>query len=179
VRVAEDARFDGLCVVRTNTKPTALQAMLRYRDRLRAEALVAQHGLQAEWGDVLRDLDRLQEIQLEQDGKRLLLRTPTTGVAGKLFRAVGVAPPQRRNRARQRARRSLLPEPDSRTSRPIIADALIAFACSVRDKARRARAAERRLSPVSCCVISGARGVLGGVGHGFGESLTKHDHLIR
>ena len=35
----------------------------------------------------------LQEIQLEQDGKRFLLRTPTTGVAGKLFQAVGVALP--------------------------------------------------------------------------------------
>ena len=30
---------------------------------------------------------------LEQDGKRFLLRTPTTGVAGKLFQAVGVALP--------------------------------------------------------------------------------------
>jgi hypothetical protein len=44
-------------------------------------------------GDILRDLDRLQEITLEQDGKRFLLRTPATGVAGKLFQAVGVAPP--------------------------------------------------------------------------------------
>src|SRR5437016_5623673 len=39
------------------------------------------------------DLDRLQEIELAQDGKRFLLRTPTTGVAGKLFQAVGVALP--------------------------------------------------------------------------------------
>jgi hypothetical protein len=37
--------------------------------------------------------DRLQEIELEQDGKRFLLRTPTTGVVGKLFQAVGVALP--------------------------------------------------------------------------------------
>src|SRR6202040_2229538 len=73
-RVAEDARFDGLYVLRTNTKLTPLQVMLRYRD-------------------LLRDLDRLQEIELEQDGKRFLLRTPTTGVAGKLFQAVGVALP--------------------------------------------------------------------------------------
>ena len=43
--------------------------------------------------DILRDLDRLQEIQLDQDGKRFLLRTPTTGLAGKLFQAVGVALP--------------------------------------------------------------------------------------
>jgi hypothetical protein len=133
-RVAEDERFDGLYVLRTNTKITPLQAMLRYRDLLRVEQLLRQakavlatrpiyhssdmairghvfcsflalllakeledrlrrHGVAAEWGDILRDLDRLQEIILEQDGKRFLLRTPTTGVAGKLFQAVGVALP--------------------------------------------------------------------------------------
>src|SRR6266481_4365013 len=133
-RVAEDARFDGLYVLRTNSKITPLQVMLRYRDLLRVEQLLRQakavlatrpiyhssdmairghvfcsflalllakeledrlhrHGIAAEWGDILRDLDRLQEIQLDQDGKRFLLRTPTTGVAGKLFQAVGVALP--------------------------------------------------------------------------------------
>jgi hypothetical protein len=133
-RVAEDARFDGLYVLRTNTKITPLQVMLRYRDLLRVEQLLRQakavlatrpiyhssdmairghvfcsflalllakeledrlhrHAVVAEWGDILRDLDRLQEITLEQDGKRFLLRTPTTGVAGKLFQAVGVALP--------------------------------------------------------------------------------------
>lgn len=133
-RVADDARFDGLYVLRTNTKITPLQVMLRYRDLLRVEQLLRQakavlatrpiyhssdmairghvfcsflalllateledrlrrHGVAAEWGDILRDLDRLQEITLEQDGKRFLLRTPTTGVAGKLFQAVGVALP--------------------------------------------------------------------------------------
>ena len=44
-----------------------------------------RHGVAAEWGDILHDLDRLQEIELEQDGKRFQLRTPTIGVAGKLF----------------------------------------------------------------------------------------------
>jgi hypothetical protein len=133
-RVARDAVFDGLYVLRTNTKLTALQAMLRYRDLLRVEQLMRQlkavlatrpiyhssdmairghvfcsflalvlakeleerldrHGIAAEWGDILRDLDRLQEITLEQDSKRFRLRTPTTGLAGKLFQAVGVALP--------------------------------------------------------------------------------------
>src|SRR3981189_2564856 len=128
-RVAEDARFDGLDVLRTNTKLTPLQVMLRYRDLLRVEQLFRQakavlatrpiyhssdmairghvfcsflalllvkeledrlhrHNIAAEWDDIVRDLDRLQEIELEQDGKRFLLRTPTTGVAGKLFQAV-------------------------------------------------------------------------------------------
>ena len=41
-RVAEDERFDGLYVLRTNTKITPLQAMLRYRDLLRVEQLLRQ-----------------------------------------------------------------------------------------------------------------------------------------
>ena len=129
-----NARYDGLYVLRTNTKLTPLQVMRRYRDLLRVEQLFRQakavlatrpiyhssdmairghvfcsflalllakeleqrlhrHDIAAEWGDIRRDLDRLQEIELEQDGKRFLLRTPTTGVAGKLFQAVGVALP--------------------------------------------------------------------------------------
>ena len=57
------------------------------------EERLHRHDIAAEWGDIRRDLDRLQEIELEQDGKRFRLRTPTTGVAGKLFQAVGVALP--------------------------------------------------------------------------------------
>src|SRR5229473_2370791 len=109
-----------LYVLRTNTKLTPLQVMLRYRDLLRVEQLFRQakavlatrpiyhssdmairghvfcsflalllakeledrlhrHNIAAEWDDILRDLDRLQEIELEQDGKR--------------FQAVGVALP--------------------------------------------------------------------------------------
>jgi transposase len=41
-RVAADARFDALYVLRTNTKLTPLQAMLRYRDLLRVELLIRQ-----------------------------------------------------------------------------------------------------------------------------------------
>jgi len=44
-------------------------------------------------GDIPRDLDRCRKIELEQDGKSFLLRTPTIGVTGKLFQAVGVALP--------------------------------------------------------------------------------------
>jgi hypothetical protein len=53
----------------------------------------AGHALTRKGVDVQVGLDRLQEIELEQDGKRFRLRTPTTGVAGKLFQAVGVALP--------------------------------------------------------------------------------------
>jgi len=133
-RIAEEARYDGLYVLRTNTQLHPLDAMMRYRDLLVVEqlfrsekallatrpiyhqtdeairghvfcsflALVLRKGLEErlararlkpEWRELLADLDRLQEIEAEQDGKRFILRTPATGVAGKVFQAVGVALP--------------------------------------------------------------------------------------
>jgi Transposase DDE domain len=133
-RVAEDARFDGIFVLRTNTTLDPLQAMLRYRELQGVEQLFrsaksllatrpifhkgdatirghvfcsflalvlkkeladrcAARNFQPEWHDVRRDLDRLQEVEVEQDGKRFILRTPTTGCAGKLFQTLGVALP--------------------------------------------------------------------------------------
>ena len=49
--------------------------------------------MKPEWNQLLADLDRLQEVEAEQDGKRFILRTPVTGVVGKVFQAVGVALP--------------------------------------------------------------------------------------
>ena len=46
-----------------------------------------------EWGDVLRDLDRLQEVELAKGGTRLILRMPVTGTAGRLFQAARIALP--------------------------------------------------------------------------------------
>ena len=43
--------------------------------------------------DVIRDLDRLEEVEIKQDGKRFLLRSQTKGVCGKVFQAVGVSLP--------------------------------------------------------------------------------------
>lgn len=61
------------------------------------DRLAAAH-LQPQWRALLADLDRLQEIETEQDGKCFILRTPVTGVAGQVFQAVGVAlPPQIRD----------------------------------------------------------------------------------
>jgi hypothetical protein len=51
------------------------------------------HG-DIEWADVTRDLDRLEEVEIGKDGKRFLLRSQTTGSAGKVFQAAGVALPQ-------------------------------------------------------------------------------------
>ena len=46
-----------------------------------------------EWADVIRDLDRLVETVVEQDGKCFRIRPPAPGCAGKVFAAAGVALP--------------------------------------------------------------------------------------
>ena len=138
-RIAEEARYDGLYVLRTNTRLDPLKAMMRYRELLVVEQMFRSHKallqtrpifhqtdeairghvfctflalvlrkelddrlaaaqVKPEWRVLLADLDRLQEIEVEQDGKRFILRTPVSGVAGKVFQAVGVAlPPQIRD----------------------------------------------------------------------------------
>jgi len=135
-KVADEARFDGVFVLRTNAAISPLQAVLRYRDLLQVESLFRTakalmrtrpiyhqsdaairghvfcsflafvlkkeladrcdaHDFRPEWDDVRRDLDRLQDVEIQKDGKRVTLRTPTTGTAGRLFQAAGVAlPPQ-------------------------------------------------------------------------------------
>jgi Transposase DDE domain len=138
-RIAEEARYDGLYVLRTNTRLDPLKAMMRYRELLVVEQMFRSHKallqtrpifhqtdeairghvlctflalvlrkelddrlaaaqVKPEWRALLADLDRLQEIEVEQDGKRFILRTPVSGVAGKVFQSAGVAlPPQIRN----------------------------------------------------------------------------------
>jgi hypothetical protein len=133
-KLADEARFDGIFVLRTNARITPLQAVLRYRDLLQVEdlfrtakalmrtrpiyhssdaairghvfcsflALVLRKDLdercskaafRPEWADVLRDLDRLQEIEIDKDGRQITLRTPATGVIGPLFKAARIALP--------------------------------------------------------------------------------------
>ncbi len=50
--------------------------------------------MQFEWEDILQDLDALEEIEIEQNGKRFLLRSKTKGCCGDVFKAIGVALPQ-------------------------------------------------------------------------------------
>jgi len=50
-------------------------------------------GWDFEWGDVIQDLDTLEEVRVSEGEKQFLLRTATQGVAGKVFQAVGVALP--------------------------------------------------------------------------------------
>ena len=133
-RLADEARFDGIFVLRSNARISPLQAVLRYRDLLQVEdlfrtaktlmrtrpiyhssdaairghvfcsflALVLRKELDArcrhakfrpQWGDVLRDLDRLQEVEISSEGRQITLRTPATGVIGPLFKAARVALP--------------------------------------------------------------------------------------
>jgi hypothetical protein len=50
-------------------------------------------GFQPEWGDVLRDLDRLQEVAISKDGRQITLRTPATDLIDPLFKAARIALP--------------------------------------------------------------------------------------
>jgi hypothetical protein len=133
-KLAEEARYDGLFVLRTNARITPLQAVLRYRDLIQVEPLfrtakalmrtrpiyhssdaaIRGHvfcsflalilrkeldercrkvGFRPERGDVLRDLDRLQEVTITKDGRAMTLRTPATGVIGPLFKAARMTLP--------------------------------------------------------------------------------------
>lgn len=135
-KAAEEAKYDGIFVLRTNTRLHPLQAMLRYRDLLQLEdlfrrtksvlrtrpiyhssdaairghvfcsflALILQDellrrcraaGIRPEWGDVLRDLDRLQQGKVEQGGKTWRVRTEAGSIASALLRACGIAVPPR------------------------------------------------------------------------------------
>jgi transposase len=46
-----------------------------------------------EWSDIKQDLRSLQEVTLDEDGRRLAIRTQCQAICGKVFQAVGVAVP--------------------------------------------------------------------------------------
>lgn len=52
-----------------------------------------QYGLDFEWADIKQDLKALQEVAIDENGKRLALRSSCLGVCGKVLQAVGVALP--------------------------------------------------------------------------------------
>jgi len=134
-KVEADARFDGLFVLRTNTKQSALQVVLRYRNLLAVEdafkttkallatrpifhktdaairghvfvsflalmlrkelidRLAARRQKALEWQRIIDDLADLSEIEVEQDGRRALLRTAPGSTIDPLCRAVGITLP--------------------------------------------------------------------------------------
>ncbi len=135
-KAEEDARFDGVFVLRTNTDLNPLVAMLRYKQLwtveqtfrtanpgvrrgtrpifhkldetirghvfcsflalvLKAEldARIAALGHTGSWPAILADLDALTETEVEQDGRRFLLRSAPKPAASLALRAAGVALP--------------------------------------------------------------------------------------
>lgn len=54
---------------------------------------IAAKGWKLEWADIIRDIDKVQEISVKHEGKSFIIRTEASGVAGKAFQAVGVALP--------------------------------------------------------------------------------------
>jgi transposase len=50
-------------------------------------------GHSFEWADIKQDLNALQEITLDDNGKKLAIRSQCLGCCGKVFQAVGVAMP--------------------------------------------------------------------------------------
>jgi len=133
-KAEEDAKFDGIFVLRTNTDLSPLDAMLCYKrlwmverafrtskslfatrpifhkldETIRGhvscsflalvlkkelEDRIAKLGLAGSWPEILADLDSLTETEVEQDGKRFLLRTPPRPAASLALRAAGVALP--------------------------------------------------------------------------------------
>ena len=133
-KLAEEARFDGVFVLRSNARISPLQAVLRYRDLQNVERLfrvakatmrtrpiyhssdaairghvfcsflalilhqaldekLRRAGKRVEWDDLLRDLDRLQEVTISKRGQQIVLRTPATNSIGPIFKAAGVALP--------------------------------------------------------------------------------------
>jgi len=61
--------------------------------RQELQARVQARGHEYEWADILRDLQRVQSIEVEQGGRHYLLRSELQGTAGHVFQAAGVAVP--------------------------------------------------------------------------------------
>lgn len=77
------------------------------------EDRLAAAGVKPEWGRLLMDLDRLQDIEMEQDGKHFIVRTPVTGDVGRVFQAVGIALPPTMREAEAVAGNAGSPPPSS------------------------------------------------------------------
>jgi hypothetical protein len=133
-KIESEARFDGKWVLQTNTKLSAAQVSLKYKELWQVErvfrdvktlletrpifhkhdytirghvfcsflALVLRKELDRcldaagncfEWAEIKQDLKALQAVTIEENGKRLSVRTQCKGVCGKVFQAVGVALP--------------------------------------------------------------------------------------
>ena len=57
------------------------------------QARLQARGHHFEWADILRDLERVQYVEVAQGAKHFLLRSELQGTAGHVFQSVGVAVP--------------------------------------------------------------------------------------
>jgi transposase len=133
-KIKEEAFFDGKWVLRTNSRLTAAEVALKYKELWMVEhifrsvksiletqpiyhrcdetirghvfcsflALVVMKELQVrmeakgfthEWEEIRRDLEALEEVEVEKDSEIFYLRTDLRGVCHDIFRACGVAIP--------------------------------------------------------------------------------------
>jgi hypothetical protein len=133
-KLAEEARYDGTWVLRTNTELATAEVALQYKKlwmvehwfrtckslldtrpifhhcdetirghvfcsflamvlRQELQARLAARGFRFEWADIMRDLERIQSVQVSQDSKHYLLRSELENTAGRVFQSVGVAVP--------------------------------------------------------------------------------------
>ena len=133
-KIQEEARYDGLWVLRTNTELATADVALQFKRLWMVEhtfrccksllatrpiyhhldetirghvfcsflALLLRYELQRrladqaekpEWADVLRDLERVQYVDVDHQGKHYRLRSELKGTAGRAFQATGVAVP--------------------------------------------------------------------------------------
>lgn len=72
---------------------TVLRSFLALLLRKELDERLAAADVAAEWDDVVRDLDRVEQMTVEQGTKRFVLRPHAPGCAGGVFKAVGVALP--------------------------------------------------------------------------------------
>ena len=135
-RIEEDAKFDGVFVLRTNSNLSPLEAMLVYKQlwtvertfrttkslfetrpifhkldetirghvacsflalvlkkELETRLAASTNGARVSWLAAVADLDSLTETEVEQDGKRFLLRSTPRPAASLALTALGVALP--------------------------------------------------------------------------------------
>jgi hypothetical protein len=138
-RIAAEAKFDGISVLRTNTDLPAAEVARQYRQlwlveqifrtakailrtrpiyhqsdaairghvfcsflalvlRKELEERLAAAGVNAEWPEILRDLEAIHETEVRDGEQHFVLRDHAQGCAGEVCKAVGVAlPPLFRN----------------------------------------------------------------------------------
>jgi hypothetical protein len=61
--------------------------------RKKLDARLEKAELDLEWADIKQDLAALHNVTIDDNGKRLTIRSECLGCCGKIFEAVGVAVP--------------------------------------------------------------------------------------